>query len=50
MSNHKKHKIGDILIQEYNNGSFAYYLDGHGWRNIPSELGKKIIKQVKRWR
>ena len=39
-----KHTIGNIIIQEYSNGSWAYWLDGKGWRNIPKELGQKLVK------
>lgn len=42
-----KHKIytsGDIKIKAYNNGSYGYYLEDKGWRNIPHELGKKLVK------
>ena len=43
MSKHIIHKVGDIKIQAYNNGSYAYISDQGILRNIPSELGKKIL-------
>ena len=41
---HKIHKLkSGVKIQQYNNGSFAYY-NGKGWRNIPSELAIVLIE------
>lgn len=41
----KTHKVGGITIQEYGNGSYAYFQEAkRNWTNIPSELAKKIIK------
>jgi len=44
------YKIGDIEIQKYSNGSYAYYIGNktqhnkYLWHNIPKELGEKLIK------
>jgi hypothetical protein len=37
-----KTELGEI--QSYSNGTYAYYVDGKGWRNMPKELAEKIIK------
>lgn len=43
-----KHKIYElphgIKIQAYNNGSYGYFVEGHGWRNIPKQLGETLVK------
>ena len=43
----QQYEIGNIRIQHYTNGSFAYQQDNEnnfaGWRNIPYELGEKLL-------
>ena len=47
--NKKEHKLkGNILIQEYGNGSYAYFdTDVNRWRNIPASLAKNLIQQLR---
>lgn len=42
---HKIHELPNgIKIQQYNNGSYGFYVEGHGWRNIPKQLGESLVK------
>ena len=44
---HIVHKLaGGIKIQQYNNGSYGYFLEGKGWRNIPKQLGKDLVEEL----
>jgi hypothetical protein len=48
MANKNKLQHG-INIQEYTNGSYAYFHSEYSaWQNIPSELAKNLIKNLKR--
>ena len=49
MSRHKIHNLAHgIKIQEYNNGSYAYWIEDRSyWKNIPAELGKVLVKELK---
>lgn len=49
-SRHKIHNLAHgIKIQEYNNGSYAYWIeDSSYWRNIPAELGKVLVKALRK--
>lgn len=43
---HKIHELPNgIKIQEYNNGSYGFWLEGKGWRNIPKQLGETLVKK-----
>lgn len=49
-SRHKIHNLAyGIKIQEYNNGSYAYWIEDRSyWRNIPAELGKVLVKALRK--
>lgn len=43
---HKVHELAEgIKIQQYNNGSYGYFVEGKGWRNIPKTLGEVLVKK-----
>lgn len=43
---HIVHELAEgIKIQQYNNGSYGYFVEGKGWRNIPKDLGEVLVKK-----